>query len=139
MSNIIKFADLKIKAGKLSDCAHLNLILDKHQGFIQCEDCDLFIDPFNAFLILINKWDAFRKTLDRKHDHLDQKRETLEKEIHTLAALNLEKEWQLKTMLPACPSCQRGLLPSDFQSGSIFKANKEMEIARRKRETNHDK
>jgi hypothetical protein len=126
MSNIIKIGSLNVSRKSAKHCDHIHLNYDQHNKTIWCSDCGGFVDPFNAFMILANQFERANVNLDRKRKEVN---EATEKGLTLLAARKVEKAWRRRDMVPACPHCEAGILPTDGLGDSMV--NKKMDSERK--------
>lgn len=124
---IIQIAEARVSKAKKGYCSHKSLAYSTENGSIECLDCGNPIGAFKAFMILAQGFGRASERLEA------EKREFIEikkKDITLLAAKKAESAWRKKSLIPACPHCRRGVLPSDgFGNDLVSKA---MEIERRK-------
>lgn len=132
--NVVDFGDLRVSRGltrrPYTSCRHKRLSYDSKERRIWCRDCETDVDPFDAFMVIVENFDGACKKLDRRAQ------EVADAEAHTLrrrAAKEIDKAWQSRDMVPQCPSCDAGLFPEDFVRG-ISRINREWAEAQRKRQ-----
>lgn len=132
---VVDIGDLRVARGKSrrprTTCKHNRLVYDENERRIWCKDCESDVEPFDAFIGLVENF--FYKESDLRSRQA--KLEELENyNIRRIAAKNLEAVWNKKRVLPACPHCRRGLMPDDFRDGAILKTGKQFELAKREKE-----
>lgn len=125
--NVIDIGDLRVARGlsrrPYSSCKHLSLTYDTKERRIWCRDCETDVEPFDAFMSLVEWHSAVEERIKRYR----------EAEKHTLisrAAKEMDKVWRSRSMAPTCPHCHAAILPEDVASG-VGGVNKEMEVRRR--------
>lgn len=131
---VVDIGDLRIARGMSrrphTICTHRHLRYDGQERRVWCADCETTIDGFDAFRILVERYDDACKTISA--------REKTVKEIETFqvrgrAAKALESAWRSRTMLPVCPHCRNGLFPEDFANGVDGHVSREFAEARRQK------
>ena len=124
---VVDIGDLRVARGMSrriqSPCRHLRLAFDTSERRIYCQDCEQDVEPFDAFLQLVER-----------HHFLEAKAEKLRQDAaHTVtsrAAKRMDEAWRSKTMAPLCPHCRAPILPEDVVNG-VSIVNKELEVRRR--------
>ena len=115
---VIDIGDIRVSRGRTrrpySSCGHRRLSYDTQERRIWCRDCEREVEPFDAFERLVEAY-------ARAHAQLQKRREELEQvenfRARSLAARQMDKAWQKRKTVPACPHCHQGLLPEDFKHG----------------------
>lgn len=126
-STVVDIGDLRVARGltrrPISTCKHSRLVYDQTERRVYCEDCERDIEPFDAFLQLVER-----------HHHLQAKAERIRREAeHTItsrAAKRMDEAWRSHKMAPCCPHCKAVILPQDVVDG-VSMTNKEWELKRR--------
>jgi hypothetical protein len=126
MSNIIEIGSAKVSKIYHKDCQHKQLLYDPQERTIECADCKRFIDPFSAFMTIVHQIGREREKLDEKRQEILDLRE---KGLTLIAAKKVEKAWRRRDMVPACPHCEAGILPTDGLGDSMV--NKKMDAERK--------
>lgn len=134
-TRVVDIGDARVKRGKarreFNSCPHLHTTYDPNERRVWCEDCEKTVDPFDAFLSIVENYDkAYKRLLAVRDQALAAK----DANIVSRAAKNVDKVWRGKTMAPCCKSCGAGILPEDFADGVSSRIGREMERARRKKE-----
>lgn len=130
-SNVIKLGEYSFTTKKTSfldkeRCEHLNTTLYDDGQFVRCDDCGAHLSPYWVLGNILEQIRIARGSINESRAELElQRRESL----HLMAAKVVEKAWRSKTMVPSCPHCRRGILPTDGFGRSAV--NKEIEIRRR--------
>jgi hypothetical protein len=128
MGNVIEIGKLKVSRESRNPlCRHNRLEYDTYNKTIQCRDCQAFIDPFNAFVSLVQHFEQGHARLSQARQEL---KEAKEKHLSLLAARKVEEAWRSRTMVPACPHCGDAIFPEDGFGGT--RLNKKMALERRK-------
>lgn len=130
--NVVDIGDLRVARGMsrrpVSSCKHHPLRYDQRERRIWCSDCETDVEPFDAFVMLVENFSRANDDIKRRRDELAKA------ESHTIlrvAAKRMDELFRRKNMVPACPHCGQGIFPEDVQGmGSI---NREWESARRAR------
>ena len=108
-------------------CDHRHLTLDDQGHIVRCEKCGEVVSAYWALDMLVHD-------LKRLQDNAERAKASAKEaesiHLHLIAAKKVEKVWRTKEMVPACPHCDRGILPED-NLGSC-RINRRLEIARRK-------
>lgn len=108
-------------------CAHLNLTLDDQGHIVWCDDCKQTVSAYWAIQMLAERHAASLAVVERREKALAQDKA---QNLHLTAAKKVEKAWRSRTMVPACPHCDRGILPEDGLGGT--QVNRAIELARRR-------
>lgn len=124
---VVDIGDLRVARGKSrrvpSACKHVRLAFDTDERRIYCQDCESDVEPFDAFLQLVER-----------HHFLDAKADKLRRDAaHTItsrAAKRMDEAWRGRKMAPCCPHCKAAILPEDVVNG-LSKTNMEWEVRRR--------
>lgn len=128
---VIDFGDIRVARGMSRrpavQCVHNSLTYDLSERRVWCRDCETTLEGFDAFMVLVERWQMIDRDIRRKHAEAQEARASV---VHRIAARELESIWRHK-MAASCPHCNAGLLPEDVERcGSV---SREIEIARRKR------
>lgn len=133
--NVVDIGDARVSRGRsrreYSSCPHKALNYDIHERRVVCSDCDTELEAFDAFRALVENYDKALKYLKAENEKIKAAREN---NLVSLASKHVDRVWRGKTVAPACPHCNRGLLPEDFKAGVKMSVSREMERARRNRE-----
>lgn len=116
--NINEFRIKKTNSKKIAlSCQHINLTLDDNGGIVKCDDCGLYLDPFSALSLFIDKIDEIQQKIesDRVKNSNDKNAN-----LYSRAAKKLDDIWRRQGMSPVCPHCNSAILPEDnFGSGAM--------------------
>ena len=128
MADIIQIDKMKLKRIRKDRCEHKHLCFDPMARHIECEECGQFVEPFDAFMILL---DYHRRGADILLSRQSELKELEEKAGKNLlkATRELDRVWRSK-MLPTCPHCKEAIAPED--GFGMFSVNRKMEMERRK-------
>lgn len=131
---VVDFGNYRVARGlsrrPTTSCKHNNVVYDEKERRIWCKDCETTIEPFDAYIRILNSYNSAVAVLNYRENKI------LELENYNLvriASKNIDQAWRKKESIPCCPNCARGLLPSDFNP-IISRTNKQLEIKRRKKE-----
>ena len=124
MGDVIDFSGVTIGKKYNDRCNHNRLLVDDSNRTIECGDCGAFIDPFSAFMIVMKKIDITYKRIAIKQELLNS---AINENAGTIAAKLVEKSWRSKTMVPACPHCNNGILSSDNFGHTMISKKHELE------------
>ena len=133
---VVDIGDFRVQRGmtrrNADTCKHLKVTYDPEERRVFCNDCEKGVDPFDAFINLVERFANAEARIQRSAANLNA---ALEANIISRAAKSIDVAWRSKTMAPACPHCCEALLPEDFANG--VKTNVSKELARRKRTKRH--
>lgn len=131
---VVDIGDLRVARGlsrrPYSACRHHKLNYDSAERRVWCADCERNVDGFDAFKILVESFDYALKRLDERETKLT---EATTFSLRSLAARELDKAWQRRGSVPACPHCHHGLFPEDFKNGVGTVLGRDYAEARRKK------
>lgn len=132
---VVDIGDIRVARGKTrrprSTCKHKNMAYDTNERRVYCHDCEQEVDPFDAFLLLTESWDASIKRLQSRA------REIEEAEKFTLrrrAAKTMDEAWRRKDTVPGCPHCHEALLPEDVAGKRLPLVSRRIAEAKRKKQ-----
>lgn len=108
-------------------CNHYNFTLDDNGEIVRCDDCNVVLSAYWAAKTMTNSWAAALKKLEARESCLSADKSHI---LHLTAAKRVEKAWRSKGMVPACPHCDRGILPEDGLGST--NVNRAIELARRR-------
>lgn len=134
---IIDFETIRIQAGRTpfkkrdQICEHNSLVYNDSDRRVWCEDCKSTVDPYDAFMRIVMQWHHIQGSINGK---LARASEAMNATLVRRAAKNLDRSWGHK-MAPNCPHCHNGLLPDDFADGIRSSRSRELEEARRSRQS----
>lgn len=113
---VVDIGDLRIARGMsrrpASVCTHHQMYYDQQERRVWCPDCEQDIEPFDAFIALVENFDKAAKNLARRVEEVEAA------EQHTLisiAAKTVDKAWRSRMTVPGCPHCRAPLFPEDFK------------------------
>lgn len=131
---VVDIGDLRVARGLTrrphSTCRHRNLIYDTQERRVWCDDCQSEVEPFDAFVGLVEFFDSARKKLEHREQKLEEAEQAA---ARSLAVKALDKVWRSRTMAPLCPHCKEALLPEDMTRG-LASASREFVRARRRKQ-----
>lgn len=133
--NVVDIGDVRVARGETrrprSSCQHIRMVYDPKERRVWCEDCETEVEPFDAFMCLVERMDGHIKRLKRREAKVDEAEQF---SARSRAVKALDKLWRTRSMVPMCPHCSEALLPEDVASGV---AATSPEIARAKRRKQH--
>lgn len=133
---VVQIEDLRVARGLTrrpqSSCAHRQLVYDDKERRVWCSDCESEVEPFDAFIGLVQRLDGHIKNLKRR----EQAVKTAEAfALRSRAAKVIDEAWRSTKMAPLCPHCMTAILPEDVVDG-LARTSKSLAIAARKRAAN---
>lgn len=137
--NVVDIGDLRVARGltrrPMATCAHSNMVYDPGERRIWCSDCESEVQPFDAFVLLVQKWHlAFRRLEDRRA-------QIEAAEAHALisrAAKVMDVAWRARNTVPMCPHCNTAIMPDDVTRG-VAVCSRALVEARRSRDAEKKK
>lgn len=130
---VVQIEDLRVARGltrrPASSCRHKQLVYDQNERRIHCSDCKSDIEPFDAFLQLVERFSAAHSEIDRRRRKLAEA-ETFQ--LRSRAAKVMDEAWRRQKTAPLCPHCSNAILPEDVVGG-LGSTSKELVIAARRR------
>lgn len=137
---VVNLGEYRIARGRSHrpspECKHHNQVYDLQERRIWCEDCENDIEPFDAFVSVIQAYDKALKKLRSGWQELE---ESKKHNIISRATKKLDEAFRRKTMTPCCPHCKHDLLPEDFANGIAMFVSRELARQRRKSKANPQK
>lgn len=131
--NVVDIGDLRVARGMsrrpYSACNHLNMVFDQHERRIYCRDCEQAIEPFDAFVTLVSRYNASLENLARRREAVQ------EAESHALisrASKVMDKAWRRRDYVPCCPHCLVAIFPEDVLGNRLPRASKRLSAQRRR-------
>jgi len=133
MGDIIEFADMQLrykrKQWSSDECKHKHIAYSPTDEEIICEDCNKVIQPFKAFMLLVDRYRDAYDSLQRRLDEIKELEARADKGL-LIATKRINEAWRSRSMVPACPHCGEAILPEDgFGRTEI---NKEMVLQARR-------
>ncbi|MHC2144085.1 hypothetical protein [Pseudomonas sp. 210_17 TE3656] len=132
---VVQIEDLRVARGltrrPASTCRHKNLVYDDKERRVWCSDCEAEVEPFDAFMGLVQVFSAGTNRINRRAAELAEAEKF---QIRSRAAKVMDEAWRSKTMAPLCPHCNTAILPEDVVGG-LASASKALVIAARKRQS----
>ena len=117
---VVDIGDIRVARGQTRvhapACKHRNMVYDEAERRIYCRDCEQDVDAFDAFLLLIQRYDAAAKRINRLSREID---EAAKFHARSLAVKALDTEWRKRNSVPNCPHCNEALLPEDILSRAL--------------------
>ena len=130
--NVIAIGDMMIRRQEKlrwrdSRCKHRNTTWDANGEIITCDDCHKQISAWWLLHMFTEEYEKAMTDIRRREEALA---EAKIKDLHLIAAKKVESAWRAKGMVPACPHCERGILPEDGLGST--NVNRAIELARRR-------
>lgn len=135
MSNVIEMGEFRLKRKPQTyfpvagECGHKYLELDDQGDIVRCTECKVQVSPYWALSRIAEDWGRMAAKFQAQKAELEKDKAA---NIHLVAARNAEQGWRKRDMVPACPHCDRGILPEDGFGLSLI--NRAMEMRRRESE-----
>lgn len=130
--NVIDIGDLRVARGlsrrPVTVCKHRPLFYDQKERRIWCKDCETDIEPFDAFMQIVENFSAATKRIERDRQMVE---EAKAHNLLRIAAKHIDQLFRSKKMVPACPHCNHGIFPEDVMA--MGRVGREYEQARRNR------
>lgn len=129
---VVDIGDIRVARGltrrPVSSCKHRQVVYDPKERRVWCKDCETDVEPFDAFLSLVEQFHSASEKVERM---MKEAHEASKFQLISRAAKSIDKKWRSKTMVPSCPHCHAGIWPEDaLMMGSV---GKEYDRASRKR------
>lgn len=129
MADIIQIDSLKLKRVHKEFCQHINMSYDPLNEYVGCSDCGIQLQPFKAFMLLIDGYTKAVRRLDERRSELKEMEDRSELSL-LKATRKVDRAWRRKSMLPCCPHCSAAIAPEDGFGDSAV--SKKMEMERRR-------
>ncbi len=133
---VVQIEDLRVARGltrrPLSSCKHKKLVYDDKERRIWCSDCETQVEPFDAFVGLVEVFSAGNNSLKRRSRELAEAESF---QLRSRAAKVMDEAWRSTKSAPLCPHCMTAILPEDVVGG-LAKTSKSLVAASRKRQKN---
>ncbi|MGE4335843.1 MAG: hypothetical protein AB7E55_07700 [Pigmentiphaga sp.] len=131
---VVDIGDIRVARGMTrrpaSTCNHRHQVYDDKERRIWCSDCESELEPFDAYMRLVETMDSHIKNLQRREQ---QVKEAEQHVARSRAVKVMDEAWRSTTMAPLCPHCNAAILPEDVARG-VAKASKKLIIARRNKQ-----
>jgi len=132
---VVDIGDLRIARGKTrrprSSCQHRNMAYDTNERRVYCHDCEQEVDPFDAFTLMVQSWDASIKHLSARARDVEQAEQFT---IQRRAAKAMDEAWRKKDSVPACPHCREALFPEDILTDRLPLVSRRLAKSKRARQ-----
>lgn len=132
---VVQIEDLRVARGLTrcpgSSCKHKKLVYDDKERRVWCSDCEAEVEPFDAFVGIVEVFSAGMNSLKRRRSELDEAEKF---QIRSRAAKVMDEAWRSTKMAPLCPHCMTAILPEDV-IGGVSSTSKALAVAARKRKT----
>lgn len=131
---VVQIEDLRVARGltrrPATSCRHKRMVYDDKERRIWCSDCESEVEPFDAFLGLVEVFSAGTSRINRRAAELAEAESF---QIRSRAAKVIDQAWRSTTMAPLCPHCSVAILPEDVVGG-LGSCSKALVKAARKRQ-----
>lgn len=132
---VVQIEDLRVARGMTrrpaSSCRHKKLVYDEKERRVWCSDCEAEIEPFDAFVGIVEVFSGGMSSLQRRRRELDEAEKF---QIRSRAAKVMDEAWRSTKMAPLCPHCNTAILPEDV-AGGVASTSKSLVAAARKRKS----
>lgn len=130
---VVDIGDLRVARGMtrrpVSTCRHHYQVYDDKERRIWCRDCEVEVEPFDAYMRLVEVMDGHIKNLNRREQ---QVKEAEQHAARSRAVKVMDEAWRSTKTAPLCPHCMTAILPEDVARG-VATTSKSLVIAARKR------
>ena len=130
---VVDIGDWRVSRGMTrrphTGCHHSKITYDPRERRIWCQDCERDVEPFDAFVGLVDRYGAAVSNIKKRRDRLNEAERF---QARSLAVKELDKIWMRRNYVPACPHCSHGLFPEDFKNG-VAMLSRDYAEARRKK------
>lgn len=138
--NVVNIEDLRIARGQAerpyTACKHRNLSYDQNERRVYCLDCESDVEAFDAFLMLVERWDAASRSQEQREQAI---REAEEHSLVSRASKVMDDEWRKQKTVPLCPHCSTALMPEDVLDKGLRRASKQLTKRKRQQTKGDDK
>ena len=125
MARIYEFGDLTIHhkqehrafPWEKDKCPHKQMCYDDNGHIVTCQDCKKQIDPYWAFMSIVQRYAEFAEKLNHRENAV---LESEKKNLTLKAAQAVEHAWRSRKMVPTCPHCRMAILPGQGFGGSTY-------------------
>lgn len=126
-TNVVDIGDVRVARGMSRRaermCRHKNLVYDLAERRVWCRDCESNVEPFDAFVGLVEQWALFERKLA-------ELRKLQDETLVSRAAKRMDKAWRSRTTVPLCPHCNTPIFARDILR---YTASMSREIAEARR------
>lgn len=130
---VVQIEDLRVARGMTrrpaSSCRHKKLVYDEKERRVWCSDCEAEVEPFDAFVGIVEVFSGGMSSLQRRRRELDEAEKF---QLRSRAAKVMDEAWRSTKMAPLCPHCNTAILPEDV-AGGVASTSKALVAAARKR------
>lgn len=130
---VVQIEDLRVARGltrrPASSCRHKKLVYDDKERRVWCSDCEAEVEPFDAFIGLVEVFSAGANRINKRSRELAEAENF---QIRSRAAKVMDEAWRSTKMAPLCPHCMTAILPEDVVGG-LASTSKALVVAARKR------
>ncbi|MFK4136745.1 hypothetical protein ACI2KR_31430 [Pseudomonas luteola] len=130
---VVQIEDLRVARGRTkrpaSSCRHRSMVYDAIERRIWCDDCEIEVEAFDAFLALLEVFGAGQKSIEQRKQELAEAEKF---QLRMRASKVMDEAWRSQTLTPLCPHCSTAILPDDVVGG-LAMTSKQLAMAARKR------
>ena len=131
---VVQIEDLRVARGMTrrpaSSCRHKKLVYDEKERRVWCSDCEAEVEPFDAFVGIVEVFSGGMSQLKRRQNELAEAEKL---QMRSRAAKVMDEAWRSTKMAPLCPHCNTAILPEDV-AGGVASTSKALVAAARKRQ-----
>lgn len=139
VSEVIDLDGVRVRFGRsracFPACEHKRLVYSTAEKRIWCEDCQNTVENFDAFMTLTRYFGGMVRAVRKMTQEAEG---ALASTVRRRATKVLDHAWSSRLEAVGCPHCSRGILPEDFAGGIRSRTSREMEMARRKRDSQRE-
>ena len=132
---VVDIGDLRVARGLSrrphSACKHRPLVYDQQERRIWCKDCEQDVEPFDAFMQLVENFHRAASDIERGRKALE---EAQAHNVIRVATKQMDEHFRSRKMVPSCPHCGDGIFPEDVpKMGRVNRQWEEVKRARKER------
>lgn len=132
---VVDIGDIRVARGltrrPVGSCRHFFQVYDDKERRIWCRDCESEVEPFDAYMRLVEVMDGHIKSLNKRSQ---QVKEAEQHAVRSRAAKVMDEAWRSTKMAPLCPHCMAAILPEDVARGVATTSKSLVTAARKKKE-----
>ena len=109
---VVDIGDLRVARGRSrrerSACPHRQLIYDNQERRIWCEDCQTTVEPFDAFIGLVERFYVAEENIKRRQKAVAEAEAF---SLRSRASKAMDEMFGKRSSVPCCPKCNYPLMP----------------------------